>query len=108
MKYKDIIVEIDDADKVINLPKEVCVYVNFDPSNPPIGTAKLRIEDGKILGDINIIPNIDVDHMYPAIKGRKDHESGTTIAVIDISLCSTRNVDLRIENISKQTGKERI
>lgn len=85
---------IEDA-TIVN--EKVPVFVNFDRSLPPIGTAHLtKDEYGVICAEFNVSEVIK--GLYPAIGGIYENES--TIKITEIGVCGNPNTDNRIEPIS--------
>lgn len=83
-------------EEAIVVKEIVPVYVNFDRSLPPIGTAKLiRSESGIIYADIE--SESDLMGSFPAIGGV--YVNSCSIEIKELGVCRIRNTDKRIKAI---------
>lgn len=84
---------IEDA-VIVN--ETVPVWINFDRSIPPIGSATLtKDEKGIIYADFDL--NGDYKGFFPAIGGQYGDKN--TIEVKEIGVCGMRNTDEKIKAI---------
>jgi len=107
MRKIRVVVEIVDAEKVVNLPKEVPLTRNFEQGSAKfIGEARVEKQDGKLWADLvfYLPPPLQLDG-YPCIGGRVIKRKDGVIEEVElteVSICASPNADLNVKKISEQ------